>query len=156
MHETHPYQRVLALINFDGSDEKIARKALLLARLNRAQLLFLHLIDPDASLDGGYPVASAKAEAAALEDGAMRRLDFLRAQIGADEAECVTRHGPTREGLEHQLRAWQPDLIVSGLDPGYLTGNQDLLILGQTNRLSGGAFRRISNWLSTQFQPASP
>jgi hypothetical protein len=155
MHETLPYQRVLALINFDGSDEKIALKALMLARLNQAQLLFLHLIDPDAALDGGYPSASAKAEAAALEAGAMRRLDFLKTQLSAGEAECITRYGPTRQGLKHMLREWQPDLIVSGLDPGYLTGNQDLLILGQPHRLSGGAFKRIANWLSTQFQPTS-
>jgi nucleotide-binding universal stress UspA family protein len=155
MHETLPYQRVLALINFDGNDEKIARKALMLARLNRAHLLFLHLIEPDAALDGGYPAASAKAEAAALEAGAMRRLDFLKAQLSAGETECIARFGPTRQGLKHLLREWQPDLIVSGLDPGYLTGNQDLLILGQPHRLSGGAFKRISNWLSTQFHPAS-
>lgn len=154
MHETHPYQRVLALIDFDGADEKIASKALLLARLNRAQLVFLHLIEPDAAMDGGYPVSSPKANAAALEAAARRRLDFLAAQLGAGEAECIARCAPAHQGFQQQLSAWRPDLVVSAQDPGFLDGPHDVLILGRGGkRKGGGLIGRLLAWLNAQAQP---
>lgn len=156
MPEARPYQRVLALLNFDGADEQIARKALLLARLNRAQLMFLHLIVPDATLDGGYPAASAKTDALALEAGALRRLDFMVSQLGAGEARIIARVGQARQEFKQLLRECQPDLVVSAQDLGFLAGPHDLLILGQSARLTGGrTLRRLVNWLSTQFQPAT-
>lgn len=157
MHETHPYRRLLALINFDGSDEKIARKALLLARMNRAQLTFLHLIEPDAALDGGYPAASAKAHAEALESGALRRLDFMVAQFGAGEAECVARCGPTRQTLNQILQGWQPDLLIAATELSVQTGFCDVLILAQDTRAKGGKLiSRLTGWLANSFQPAAP
>lgn len=156
MHETHPYQRVLALIDFDGADEKIASKALLLARLNRAQLVFLHLIEPDAAMDGGYPVSSPKANAAALEAGALRRLDFLATQLGAGEAECIARCAPARQGFQQQLSAWRPDLVVSAQDPGFLGGPHDVLILGHSRKMKDrGLLARLTAWLGAQMQPQS-
>lgn len=156
MPEARPYQRVLALIRFDGTDEKIARKALLLARLNRAQLVFLHLIEPDAALDGGYPVTSAKTEAAALEAGALRRLDFLVARLGAGEAECIARCGPAQQGFKQQLREWQPDLVVSAQDFAFLTGPHDVLILGHGGQTKGRRLiSRLANWLGSQFLPVA-
>ncbi len=157
MPEARPYRRVLALIGLDGTeDEKIARKALLLTRLNRAQLLFLHLIEPDAALDGGYPAASAKNDAAALEAGAARRLDFLAAQLGAGEAECVALHGPARQTFRQALKKWQPDLVVSAQDFDFLSGAHDVLILGHNGPPQGGkAIGRFLNWLGAQFLPAA-
>src|SRR5512147_442589 len=61
MPELRPYRRVVALIRFDARDGVTAEKALLLARLNRAELDFLHLIAPGGNLDGGYPGASPSA-----------------------------------------------------------------------------------------------
>ncbi len=155
MHETTAYQRVLALINFDGSDEKIARKALLLARMNRAQLLFLHLVEMEAALDGGFPASSPQTEAAALETAARYRLDFLAAQVGADEAECVACCAPIRQAFRQQLHAWGPDLVVSAHDHAFLNGAHDVLILG-CNRQSrdGGLIARLMAWVSSSFQPA--
>lgn len=156
MPEARPYRRVLALIRLDGTDEKIARKALLLARLNRAQLLFLHLIEPDAALDGGYPAASAKTSIAALEAGALRRLDFLAAQLGAGEAECVAQHGPSQQSFKRVLKKWQPDLVVSAEDYAFLSGAHDVLILGQNSRPQGGKLiGRFLGWLGAQFLPAA-
>ena len=156
MPEARPYQRVLALIDFDSTDERIARKALLLARLNRAQLAFLHLIEPDAALDGGYPASGPKADAAALETAALRRLNFMSAQLGAGEAECIAQFGPAHQAFKRKLQEWQPDLVVSAKDAHYLTGLHDLLILGQASRVGAGkTFKRLASWLSAKLQPAS-
>lgn len=156
MPDSHPYQRVLALIKLDGTDEKIARKALLLARLNRAQLLFLHLVEPDAALDGGYPASSAKADADALEAGALRRLDFLSAQLGAGEAECIAQHGPSQQNFERVLKTWQPDLVVSAQDFPFLYGAHDVLILGQRKRPKiGRLIGRLASWLGLQTLPTA-
>lgn len=51
----HDYRRVLALVDFSDAGSTVARRALNLARLEGAELAFLHLINPDPSLDGGYP-----------------------------------------------------------------------------------------------------
>jgi hypothetical protein len=156
MHQTLPYRRVLALINFDSSDEDIARKALLLARLNRAQLVILHLIEPDAALDGGYPAASAKADAASLEAAALRRLSFLSAQIGAGEAECMACFGPRRQTFRQVMQSVQADLVVAAMDPGLPTGSSDVLILGHDKKRAGGRLvSRLLGWLGGSFQPAA-
>lgn len=156
MPEARPYQRVLALIRFDATDERIARKALLLARLNRAQLTFLHLAEPDTALDGGYPAASAKADALALEAGALRRLDFMAGQLGAGEARIIVRVGQARREFKQLLSEWQPDLVISAQEPGFMAGPHDLLVLGQQGRLTGGrTLGRLVSWLSAQFLPAA-
>lgn len=156
MPEAHPYRRVLALVKLDHTDETIARKALLLARLNRAQLVFLHLIEPDAALDGGYPAASAKDNAAALEAGALRRLDFMATQLGAGEAECIARHVSTRQAINPVLQSLRPDLVVAAMDLGLQPGSYDVLILGQgTKPKDGKLISRIIGWLGGSFQPAA-
>ena len=156
MPEARPYRRVLALIRFDGTDERIARKVLLLARLNRAQMVFLHLVEPEAVLDGGYPAASAKSDAAALKAGALRRLDFLAARLGAGEAECVALHGPAQQMFKRALNEWRPDLVVSAQDSAFLSGAHDVLILGHNCRPQDGRLiGRILNWLGTRLQPAA-
>lgn len=155
MPEARPYRRVLALIRLDGTDENIARKALLLARLNRAELVFLHLIEPDAALDG-YPAAGARADASALAAGALRRLDFLAAQLGAGEAECVALHGPARQMFREAVKKWQPELVVSAQDFDFLAGAHDVLILGRNSRAQGGRpVGRFLNWLGAQLLPAA-
>jgi len=156
MPEAHPYRRVLALISFDSTDETIARKALLLARLNRSQLVFLHLIEPDAALDGGYPAASAKDNATALEAGALHRLDFMATQLGAGEAECIARHVSTRQSINPALQSLQPDLVVAATEYGLRPGSYDMLILGEGRRPKGGRLvSRLMGWLGSSFQPAA-
>lgn len=156
MPEAPPYQRVLALIKLDRTDERIARKALLLARMSRAQLLFLHLIEPDAALDGGYPAAAASTGAAALEAGAVRRLEFMATQLGAGEAECIARSGPLRQTFRQVLQTWQPDLVVAAAEPDLPTGHCDVLILGQRNAPKRGRLTgRLAAWLNSSLRPAA-
>ncbi len=145
MPELQPYRRILALVRFDASDAVVVEKALLLARLNRAQLDFLHLIEPDGALDGGYPGASHRQTARALEAAALRRLEFLVARQGAHEARCHTRYGPRRQGFARHIRQLPPDLVVTGATPAGVDGPHDVLVLAAGR---GGRGRGLSAWLA--------
>lgn len=130
MPEARPYRRIVALIPFDASDGLIARKALALARLNNAQLDFLHLVQSDASLDGGYARGgSPTATAHALEQAALRRLQFLAAQCGAGEARCHAVYGPPRQGFYRHVEANGVELVVTTESSSCPAGAHDLLLL---------------------------
>lgn len=151
-----PYRRILTLIDFDARGEQVARRALMMARLSQAELAFLHIVEPDAAMDGGYPVSSHQANAHALETASVRRLDFLAGQLGAGEAECIALYGPARQSLRQALKTWEPDLVISARELDSLSGPYDILILGQRNgRKGGGIIRRIANWLGGQLLPAA-
>jgi nucleotide-binding universal stress UspA family protein len=137
MPELRPYRRVLALIRFDDLDAETARRALMLARLSRAELDFLHLVEPDGLLDGGYPGAGPHSDARALEAASLRRLAFLAASIGAAEARCHAAHGPLRQRFAQHVAEWQPDLVVTGSPAGYLEGMFDVLVLSPVRRTRG-------------------
>lgn len=138
MPELRPYRRILALIRFDAMDGVTAEKALMLARLNRAQLDFLHLVEPDGTLDGGYPGSNLKAAVRDLEKASLRRLDFLAAQLGAGEANCHAIYGPSRQGFVQHVREWKPDLIVTSEQSDYLAGPHDVLVLSGAKRPQRG------------------
>ena len=145
MPELRPYRRVVALICFDARDGVTAEKALLLARLNRAQLDFLHLIAPDGNLDGGYPGGSPSATGRELEAVALRRLDFLAGRLGAGEATCHALYGPERQGFQRYARQWQPDLVVADEHHDFLGGAHDVLVLSGASQQSprGGLIGRL-------------
>lgn len=125
MPELRPYRRILALVRFDAMDGATVEKALMLARL----------IEPDGALDGGYPGSTRQAAVRDLERASLRRLDFLAAQSGAGEARCYAIYGSPRQGFLQHVREWQPDLIVTGVQPAYyLAGSHDVLVLSAAKR----------------------
>lgn len=138
MPEFRPYRRILALIRFDAMDGVTAEKALMLARLNQAQLDFLHLIEPDGTLDGGYPGSTRQATVRDLEHASLRRLEYLAAQLGAGEARCHAIYAPLRQGFRQYVRDGQPDLIITGEQAACLTGPHDVLVLSGSQRPQGG------------------
>lgn len=143
MPELQPYRRILALIRFDATDGATAEKALLLARLNRAQLDFLHLIEPDGALDGGYARGGPEGAARALEAAALRRLNFLAAQAGAGEARCSAMYGPPRQVFQRHVATAQPDLVVVGEPSDYVDGPHDVLVLSAPRAPRGGRLRDL-------------
>lgn len=145
----HEYRRILAVVDFDDHAAPVVQRAMKLARLERAELILLHLIEPDAALDGGYPVPSRKATGQALEAAALRRLAFLAAHLRADEARLISRCGSAAESFSSCIHEWQPDLVVAETDPGFLAGQHDLLTLGRSRR--GGKLQR---WLRTWLIPS--
>lgn len=138
MPELRPYRRILALIRFDAMDGATAEKALMLARMNRAELDFLHLIEPDGALDGGYPGSTRQATVEDLKRASLRRLDFLAAGLGAGEARCHAVYGPSRQAFRAYSREWGPDLIVTSEQAVYLAGPYDVLVLSAAKQSSRG------------------
>ncbi len=146
--ESRPYRRVAALVRFDAFDARVVGKALLIARQNGAALDVLHLIEPDGLLDGGSPVGEARA----YEQAAERRLAFLAASLGVEEASCHAFFGPCRERLNRYVESAGPDLIVTGEPNRCLPGYCDTLILspGRASRGRGlwhGLRARVTAWL---------
>ena len=148
MPEMQPYQRILALIDFNGLDRRTAEKAVLLARLNRARLDFLHLIETDGTLDGGHPGSNPRATSRGLEAASLRRLNFLAAQLGVEEANCHAIYGPLRQGFLKYVQAGRPDLIVTSMQHAYLAGAHDLLVLSPPKRPLRG---KMLAWLTSLF-----
>lgn len=138
MPELRPYRRILVLIRFDAMDGATAEKALMLARMNRAELDFLHLIEPDGALDGGYPGGIRQAAVDDLKRASLRRLDFLAAGLGASEARCHALYGPPGQGFREYVREWRPDLIVTSEQAAYLAGPCDVLVLSTAKQSSRG------------------
>lgn len=149
MPELRPYRRILALIRFDAMDGATAEKALMLARMNRAELDFLHLIEPDGALDGGYPGSARQATVDDLERASLRRLEFLAAGLAAGEARCHAAYGPPRQAFRAYAREWQPDLIVTSEQAAYLTGPYDVLVLSAARQSSprGGLLASLARVL---------
>jgi len=146
----HSYRRILALVDFSDAGAAVVRRALGLARLEGAELAFLHLIPPDPTPDGGYPAPGPKAQAEGFERAALRRMEFLRATLGADGVELLARYGHPARGFADCITQWHPDLVVAGDNPGYLGGRHDLLTLGRRRGPTGG----IRQWLRRFMVPA--
>lgn len=146
----HNYRRILALVDFSTDGATVARRALRLARMERAELAFLHLIPPDTALDGGYPAPGPNALAEGYEKAALRRLTFLRATLEADGVHLLARYGHPAGGFADCISQWRPDLVVAADNPGYLGGRHDLLTLGRKRRPTGG----IRQWLRRFMAPA--
>lgn len=73
----------------------------------------------------------------------MRRLALLGAYLEAGKATLLARYGQPARSFADCMAEWHPDLVVAGIDPGYLSGRHDLLTLGQ----SGAGGGRIGRWL---------
>jgi nucleotide-binding universal stress UspA family protein len=148
MSERRAYEHVLALIEFDVLDRSVVERASSLARLCGAALSLLHVIEPDAALDGGYAAASATARADALAQAARRRLEYVAVCAGADAARCHAAQGPRQQILRRELALWRPDLVVMGQPGPCPAGEYDILTLAVAQRRGGRLLPALRAWLS--------
>lgn len=143
----HEYRRILAIVDFSGPGALAARRALKLARMGNAELAFLHWIQPDLAVDGGYPAPSHAATRRAYEDGAQRRLRFLAGHLDADDTTLLTAYGASSQTVAEAISAWAPDLVVAAEEAEHLCGRHDLLTLGRA-RAGGGRLARLVKGLA--------
>jgi nucleotide-binding universal stress UspA family protein len=142
------YRRILAVVDFNEPGRTVARRALSLARMGEAELLLLHLIPLDTSLDGGYPPPSRKASQQSYEAEGLRRLKFFAASLDADKVVLQARYDQPRSAFADCIAAWQPDLVVADHDPGFLGGRHDLLTLGRAPRGGGRLLRLLQHLIA--------
>jgi nucleotide-binding universal stress UspA family protein len=142
------YRRILAVVDCNETGRAVARRALSLAQMGEAELLLLHLIPPDTSLDGGYPPPSRKASQQSYETEGLRRLKFFAASLDAGEAILQVRYGQPRSAFADCIAVWQPDLVVADNDPGYLGGCHDLLTLGRAPSAGGRLLRLLQHLIT--------
>jgi nucleotide-binding universal stress UspA family protein len=145
----HDYRRILALIDLSEQGTAVARRALQLSRQEGAELAFLHLIEPDPTLDGGYPAPGREVERSAYEQASLRRLKRIADGMDAGEVALLAHFGQPAVGFAASIEQWRPDLVVVARDPGYLSGRHDLLTMGQAN--AGGG--RLANLFRGLLQP---
>jgi nucleotide-binding universal stress UspA family protein len=142
------YRRILAVVDLDNGHVGVAQRALNLARLGHSELAFLHLIEPDPTLDGGYPFPSQEAVRKAYEQAGLGRLKFFAANLGAEEAELLARYGHPAHAFADCVATWQPDLVVAGENRAYLGGRHDLLTVGRSGQGDGGGkIRRLLSFV---------
>ncbi|MDA8260366.1 MAG: universal stress protein [Betaproteobacteria bacterium] len=142
------YRRLLALVELDRSGETIVRRADALARLSGAELILLHVIEPDNSSDGGYPSPSPGQIAASYESEGLRRLRYLAAAQGADADVCRTRYGALSDSVQRFAADWQPDLLIADAANAARLGRGtwDVLVVQTAQRGHGGR-RGLLDWL---------
>lgn len=146
MPDPYAYRHILALLGFDGLDQQIVARATSLARLSGARLSLLHVIEPEAALDGGYPVGNAATRAAALKQ-ATRRLRYLAASAGLEQAKCHAVYGPRGQMLRQEMAELRPDLVVMGRPGPCPAGAYDILTLAAARQRGGRLLPALRAWL---------
>ncbi len=147
------YRRLLALVELDRSGETIVRRADALARLSGAELILLHIIEPDSSSDGGYPSPSPGQVAASYESAGLRRLRYLAATQGANVDACRAVYGSLSNSMQRFTADWQPDLLIADAANAARLGcgTWDVLVVQTAQRGQGGrrgVLDRLLGWVA--------
>jgi nucleotide-binding universal stress UspA family protein len=143
------YRRILAWIDLDQGGEAVARRALHLARMTRAQLVLFHAIPPEHSAVDGYPAPSRASLKQGFESAALARLDQIANWLGAAEAECHAIYGPSpAQSFAAYAEQWVPDLVVAPADCTchIADGRWDVLALQGSSKSRRGHLARLFDW----------
>ncbi len=143
------YRRILAWIDLDQGGEAVARRALHLARMTRAQLVLFHAIPPEHSVGDGYPVPNRASVKQSFESAALARLKQIANWLGAAEAECHAIYGTSpAQAFASYAEQWAPDLVVTPADHTrhVSEGRWDVLALRGSPRSRRGQLARLFDW----------
>jgi len=127
------YRRILGLIDISSNGEKVAQRALQMARLYNATLGAATVVDWTPGYESGHaPFLTPQQAQAALVKEFSRKLDHLIARIGGGGSEGIVVAGQLKSSVRDILRSWEPDLVIVGshepygLDqPGSLLGKRN-------------------------------
>lgn len=144
------YRRILALVDFPGQAEAVARRGLQLARAHGAALALATVIDytPGEECEDCVPVITPARMRAAIEKDVGGKLQALADRIGAAGAEVIAVTGSPRAAAADLANSWQADLVVAGanarhgFDLGRGAAPFDLLTLQAERPSLGGRLVR--------------
>ncbi len=111
------YRHVLAAVDFSEAAERVARRALEIARRNEAELTYLHVVEYVPPLDLGYePVVAPDwlPDEEELLAAARTRLEELAGRLGAREAHLRVEWGHPRGDVVRLAEEVGADLVVIG------------------------------------------
>jgi nucleotide-binding universal stress UspA family protein len=125
------YRRILGLIDISQHGEKVAGRALQMARLYNATLGIATVVDYAPGYESGHApfLTPQQAQDAVVKDFS-RRLDHLIERVGAIGAEGIVAAGHLKSSVRDVLRSWDPDLVLIGSHELYGL-DQPKLLLGK-------------------------
>lgn len=114
------YRRILSLIDVSPNGEKVARRALQMAKLYNATLGIATVIDYTSGYESGHApfLTPQQAQDAVVKDFS-RRLDHLIERVGASGAEGIVAAGHLKSSVRDVLQSWDPDLVLIGSHEPY-------------------------------------
>jgi nucleotide-binding universal stress UspA family protein len=109
------YRRILGLIDISQHGEKVAGRALQMARLYNATLGIATVVDYAPGYESGHApfLTPQQAQDAVVKDFS-RRLDHLIERVGAIGAEGLVAAGHLSSCVRDVLHSWDPDLVLIG------------------------------------------
>ncbi len=111
------YRHVLAAVDFSEAAERVARRALEIARRNEAELTYLHVVEYVPPLDLGYePVVAPDwlPDEEELLAAARARLEELAGRLEAREAHLRVEWGHPKGDVVRLAEEVGADLVVVG------------------------------------------
>lgn len=109
------YHRILVPILNNGQSGALLQKVSDIARYSRPQVLVVRILDTRSGFEPDGPAAIFPEEAAARRaPAALKRLELQLARSNLGWAEAKVVWGVPKVKLAGLVRAWQPDLVVTG------------------------------------------
>lgn len=114
------YRRILCLIDISANGEKVARRALQMAKLYNATLGTATIVDYTPGYESGHApfLTPQQAQNAVVKDFS-RKLDQLIERIGGGGAEGIVAAGQVKSSVRDILQSWDPDLVIVGSHEPY-------------------------------------
>ncbi|WP_394844204.1 universal stress protein [Pendulispora brunnea] len=109
------FQRILMATDLDEASEAAAHRAISLARHLKAELAFVHVFAPPATIYSAYPDFTAVLPVEELKTAAQRALDAWLTRIEApSQAKRLLHPGEPAPTILDAAEAYVADLIVVG------------------------------------------
>lgn len=110
------YKRVFAALDGGGTQQEVAERAVQIAELNHAELLFGHVVDsvPDSLTGTDYQELAATVQAR-LESSLGDLLEQAKNNPNIPSVEVVVKVGTIQETVHNlMIKPFQPDLVICG------------------------------------------
>ena len=129
------YRRILGLIDISANGEKVARRALQMARLYNAAMGAATVVDymPGESGHASF-LTPQQAQDAVVKDFS-RKMDHLISRIGASGSESIVAAGHVKSSVRDILQSWEPDLVIVGSHEPYGLDQPKSLLSKRTDTL---------------------
>ena len=114
MTQTNPIKKIVCATRGGKASLILQAKAVQLAKTEKADLVFVYIVNIESLGEMNEKMAQAAREELAWFGNALLQVAQLRAQRAGVRAEIVVREGNVRDKIEEVLREKEADLLVLG------------------------------------------